>query len=160
MSNDVVLLVARIFLVALFLISGIGMVGAPEGFAGYMGAIGMPAPLLVTWLVIALKVLGGIAIVVGFQTRYVAYAFALFCISTALIAHTNFADMNEFNNFFKNVAIAGGFLALSVSGPGALSLAGRRQIVGPAISSRQEAGFGPPFVFRAWTLPPLPHRDR
>jgi putative oxidoreductase len=126
MSNDAVLLVARILLVAMFLISGFGMLTAPSGFAGYMGAIGMPAPMLVTWLVIALKVLGGIAIVIGFQTRYVAYAFALFCVATALIAHTNFADMNEFNNFFKNFAIAGGCLVLSVAGPGALSLAGRR----------------------------------
>ena len=125
MSNDVVLLVARILLVALFFISGITMLPAPGGFAGYMGAIGMPAPMLVTWLVIALKVLGGIAILVGYQTRYVAYAFALFSVATALIAHTNFADTNEFNNFFKNFAIAGGFLALSVSGPGALSI-GRR----------------------------------
>lgn len=125
MSNDVVLLVARILLVALFLISGLGMLPAPGGFAGYMGAIGVPAPLLVTWLIIALKVIGGIAIVVGYQTRYAAYAFALFSIVSALIGHLNFADTNEFNNFFKNFAIAGGFLALSVSGPGALSV-GRR----------------------------------
>lgn len=126
MSNDLVLLVARIFLVALFLASGIPMIFAPGGFAGFMGAIGLPAPLLVTWIVIAVKVIGGLAVLVGFQTRYAAYALAAFSIGSALLGHTNWADMNEFNNFFKNFAIAGGFLALSVSGPGALSVAARR----------------------------------
>lgn len=125
MSNDAVLLVARILLVALFLISGFGMLTAPGGFAGYMGSLGLPAPMLVTWLIIALKVLGGIAIIVGFKTRYVAYAFALFCVATALLGHMDFADQNQFNNFFKNLAMAGGFLALSVSGPGTVSVAAR-----------------------------------
>ncbi|TYR32020.1 DoxX family protein [Mesorhizobium microcysteis] len=125
MSNDLVLLVARIFLVALFLASGIPMLFAPSGFAGYMGAIGLPAPMLVTWIVIAIKVLGGLAVLVGFQTRYAAYALAAFSVGSALLGHTNWADMNEFNNFFKNFAIAGGFLALSVAGPGALSVSKR-----------------------------------
>ena len=126
MSNDLVLLVARVFLVSLFLASGIPMIFAPGGFAGYMGAIGLPAPLLVTWIVIAIKVLGGLAVLVGFQTRYGAYAIAAFALGSALLGHTNWADANEFNNFFKNLAIAGGFLALSVSGPGALSVDARR----------------------------------
>ena len=122
MSNDLTLLVARIFLVALFLASGIPLIFAPGGFAGFMGAIGLPAPMLVTWIVIAVKVLGGLAVLIGFKTRWAAYALAAFSIGSALLGHTNWADMNEFNNFFKNFAIAGGFLALSVSGPGALSV--------------------------------------
>lgn len=71
---------------------------------------------------IAIKVLGGLAVLVGFKTRYAAYAIAAFAIGSALLGHTNWADASEFNNFFKNVAIAGGFLALSVAGPGALSV--------------------------------------
>ena len=122
MSNDVTLLVSRVFLVALFLTSGIPMLFAPGGFAGYMGAIGLPAPLLVTWIVIAIKVFGGLAVLIGFKTRYAAYAIAAFAIGSALLGHTNWADANEFNSFFKNLAIAGGFLALSVAGPGALSV--------------------------------------
>ncbi len=122
MSNDLILLVARVFLVALFLASGIPLIFAPGGFAGYMGSIGLPAPLLVTWIVIAIKVLGGLAVLVGYKTRYAAYAIAAFAVGSALLGHTNWADMNEFNNFFKNFAIAGGFLALSVAGPGALSV--------------------------------------
>jgi putative oxidoreductase len=124
--NDIVLLVARILLVALLIISGFGILAAPDGFAGFMGAIGLPAPTLVTWLVIALKIVGGLAVLVGFQTRYAAYALAAFCVGSALLGHMNFADQAEFNSFFKNLAMAGGLLALSVSGPGALSVDGRR----------------------------------
>lgn len=123
MPNDVVLLVSRVLLALMFLISGIPMLMGPGGFAGFMGSIGMPAPLLVTWLVIALKVLGGIAIVVGFQTRWAAYAFAAFCVATAFIGHFSPDQMQV---FWKNIAIAGGFLALSAVGPGAYSVDAKR----------------------------------
>jgi len=126
MSNDFVLLVARIMLALMFIISGVPILLAPGGFAGYMGAIGLPAPMLITWIVIAVKVLGGLSVILGFKTRYGAYALALFSVGSALLGHMNWADMNEFNNFFKNIAIAGGFLALSVSGPGSISVDGKR----------------------------------
>ena len=126
MSNDFVLLVARIMLALMFIISGVPILLAPGGFAGYMGAIGLPAPMLITWIVIAVKLLGGLSVILGFKTRYGAYALALFSVGSALLGHMNWADMNEFNNFFKNIAIAGGFLALSVSGPGSISVDGKR----------------------------------
>ena len=120
------LLVSRILLALLFFVSGFGILASPGGFAGFMGSIGMPAPLLVTWLVIALKVLGAAALVAGFQTRYVAYALAAFCVATAFIGHFDFADQNQMTAFLKNLGLAGGFLALSAAGPGALSLDARR----------------------------------
>ncbi|MCO5158991.1 MAG: DoxX family protein [Aquamicrobium sp.] len=123
MANDLTLLVARVLLALMFLISGIPMLMAPGGFAGFMGSIGMPAPMLVTWAVIALKVLGGIALVVGFQTRWAAYAFAAFCLATAFIGHS---APEEASVFWKNIALVGGFLALSVSGPGGLSVDAKR----------------------------------
>jgi putative oxidoreductase len=132
MTNDVTLLVSRIFLAILFLVSGLGMLASPGGFAGYMGAIGMPAPMLVTWLVIALKVLGGLALVAGFQTRYVAYAFAAFCVATAFIGHFDFADQNQMTAFLKNIGLAGGFLLLSVTGAGAYAIDARKGSLVPA----------------------------
>lgn len=122
MSNDVVLLIGRIMLALMFLISGVPILLSPSGFAGFMGAIGMPAPMLVALAVAALKIIGGLAIIVGFQTRLAAYALAAFCVATAFIGHFT---PDEMQIFWKNIAVAGGFLALSVSGPGALSI-GRR----------------------------------
>ena len=123
MVNDVQILVGRILLALMFLISGVPLIFAPGGFAGFMGSVGMPAPMLVTWLVIALKVLGGIAVIVGFQTRWAAYALAAFCVATAFIGHM---APEEATVFWKNIAIAGGFLVLAAAGPGALSLDARR----------------------------------
>lgn len=126
MSNNLSLLVARLFLAALFIVSGLGILADPSGFAGYMGFIGLPFPTLVAWLIIALKVLGGLAILVGFQTRYAAYAIAAFAVGSAFLGHMDFSDQAEMTSFMKNFAIAGGFLALSVAGPGAWSLDARR----------------------------------
>jgi putative oxidoreductase len=126
MSNNLSLLVARLFLATLFIVSGLGILADPSGFAGYMGFVGLLFPTLVAWLVIALKVLGGLAIIVGFQTRYAAYAIAAFAVGSAFLGHMDFSDQTEMTAFMKNFAIAGGFLALSVAGPGAWSLDGRR----------------------------------
>jgi putative oxidoreductase len=126
MSNNLALLAARIFLVPLFLVSGVGILAAPGGFAGYMASLGLPAPMLVTWLVIAIKVLGSVAVLVGFQTRLASYAIAAFAIGAALLGHFDFADQNQITQFMKNLAVAGGFLALSAAGPGAYSLDARR----------------------------------
>jgi len=127
MSNDVQLLVSRIFLAVLFLVSGFGILaGGPAGFGGYLGSLGFPAPTLFAWLVVILKIVGALAVIVGFQTRYAAWALALFSVGAALIAHTNIADQNELTQLLKDFAIAGGFLALIVAGPGALSVDARR----------------------------------
>ena len=123
MNTDIQLLVARILLALMFLFSGVPLIFAPGGFAGYMGSLGLPAPMLVTWLVIALKVLGGIAIVVGFQTRWAAYALAAFCVATAFMGHM---APEEAAIFWKNIAVAGGFIALAAAGAGAYSVDARR----------------------------------
>lgn len=126
MSNDVTLLVSRILLAVLFLISGFGMLSAPAGNAAFFASVGIPLAGLVVWLVIALKILGGIALVVGFQTKWAAYALAAFSVATAFIGHFDPSDQMEMAVFFKNIGLAGGFLALSVAGPGALSVDARR----------------------------------
>ena len=124
--NDLTLLVSRIFLVALFLASGLGMMAAPSGVAGYMGSMGVPMPGISVWIVILWKLIASIMVLIGFRTRLGALALALFCVVAPLLAHLNFADQNEMTQFFKDFAIAGGFLALSVAGAGAYSLDARR----------------------------------
>jgi putative oxidoreductase len=89
-----------------------------------MDSMGVPGALLP--LVIALEVLGGLAIIVGWQTRWVALALAGFTVLSAIIFHANFSDQNEMGNFMKNVAIAGGFLFLFVNGAGSSSLDNRK----------------------------------
>jgi len=113
-------LIGRLLLAQIFIIAGIGKIFGYAGTMAYMNSMGVPGVLLP--LVIALEIGGGLALVIGWQTRWVAFALAIFSILAALIFHHDFADPVQKINFMKNLAIAGGFLILAASGPGALSL--------------------------------------
>lgn len=113
----------RVLLASLFLISGLGKIGSYAGTAAYMAAVGVPGALLP--LVIALEVLGAIAIIVGWRTRVVALLLAGFTLIAGLLFHSNFADQMQAIMFLKNVSITGGFLLLAANGPGRLSLDSR-----------------------------------
>lgn len=107
-------LVGRILLALIFILSGIGKISDPAGTAGFMESMGVPGILV--WPTIALEILGGIAIVIGFQTRIAAFALAAFSIAAAVIFHHNFADQMQMIMFLKNLSIAGGLLLLAASG--------------------------------------------
>lgn len=116
-------LTGRALLALLFLLSGLGKLGAYSATAAYMSSQGVPGALLP--LVIATEVLGATAIVVGWKTRLVAFLLAGFSVLAALAFHSNFADQTQLIMFFKNLSIAGGFLLLVANGAGALSLDSR-----------------------------------
>lgn len=113
-------LVARILLAILFIAAGLGKLGNVEGFAGYMASGGVPGFL--AWPVILLEILGGIAVLVGFQTRIAALVLGAFCVITGVLYHFDPADQMQMTNLFKNLGLAGGFLLLALNGAGALSL--------------------------------------
>jgi putative oxidoreductase len=122
--RDAALLASRLLLGAIFVIEGYWKIGGYAAAAAYMQRYGVPDLLLP--LVIAVELLGGLLIVAGWQTRPAAFALAGFCILAALLFHLDFANRNETIHFLKDLAIAGGFLALLASGPGAWSIDGRR----------------------------------
>jgi putative oxidoreductase len=113
-------LAGRVFLAAIFLISGLGKIGAYTGTAAYMASVGVPGALLP--LVIATEVLGALAIIIGWKARVAALLLAGFTVLSALIFHSNFADQIQMIMFLKNIAIAGGFLLLVARGAGAFSV--------------------------------------
>jgi putative oxidoreductase len=110
----------RFLLVLLFLLSGLGKLGAYGSTAAYMSATGVPGALLPA--VIATEVFGALAIVLGWKTRVVAFLLAGFSLLTAVAFHNNLADQTQMIMFFKNLSIAGGFLLLVANGAGPLSL--------------------------------------
>ncbi len=114
----------RVFIAAIFVLAGLNKISGYQGTAGYMESMGVPAMLLP--VVIALEVGGGLAIILGWRTRLFAFLLAGFSLLSALVFHLNFSDQMQFIMFWKNVAIAGGFLFLVVNGPGALALDNRR----------------------------------
>ena len=85
-----------------------------------MASAGVPGALLPA--VIAVEVLGAIAIIVGWKTRITALLLAGFTLLSGVLFHSNFGDQVQMIMFLKNVAITGGFLLLVANGAGALSL--------------------------------------
>ncbi|WP_432455324.1 MULTISPECIES: DoxX family protein [unclassified Agarivorans] len=114
----------RLLLALMFVLSGFGKIGAYAGTQGYMEAMGVPGALLP--LVIALELVGGLAIVVGWNTRIVAFLLAGFSVVAALLFHGNVDDQMQMILFMKNISVAGGFLLLVAHGAGAYSLDNRK----------------------------------
>jgi putative oxidoreductase len=124
---DTAALVGRILLAILFLKSGWGKVGAFEQTAGYMASKGIPLPHIALVVTIALELLGGAMLVIGYKARWAALAFAIWLVPVTLMFHQFWgipADqvMNQTNHFMKNVAILGGMLMVFGLGPGRYSL--------------------------------------
>ena len=112
-------------LAALFLVTGLGKIGAYAATAGYMESVGVPGALLP--VVIAFEVLGAIAIIVGWKTRSRRFCSrALRCWPRSSSTTTS-PTRCRFVMFLKNVSIAGGLLLLVANGAGRLSLDGRAE---------------------------------
>lgn len=110
----------RALLALIFIAAGWSKITGYAATASYMESQGVPGMLLPA--VILLELGGGLLILLGLQTRILAFLLAGFCVLTALIFHSNFGDQQQIILFMKNLAIAGGFLILMAHGPGLWSL--------------------------------------
>lgn len=124
-------LVGRILLALIFITSGVGKIAGFAGTVGYITSKGLPMASVFAGLAILIELGGGLAVAVGFMTRWAALALAVFCVVAALIFHAYWgipADqvMAQQINFWKNISIAGGFLVLAAFGPGAISVDAKR----------------------------------
>lgn len=124
-------LAGRLLIAALFLPAGISKITGFAGTVGYIGSVGLPLPAVGAALAIAVEVLGGLALIVGYQTRFAALVLALFTVVASFFFHaywsvpTEQAFMQQLL-FFKNIAVAGGLLVLASHGAGAWSVDARR----------------------------------
>jgi len=127
----------RILLSFMFIVSGWGKLGDPAGTAAYIQSGGLPGVLV--WPTIALELIGGIFILVGFQTRITAFLLAGFSVLAGVLFHLvpsqgmeGMAQMTQVIMFNKNLSIAGGFLLLVALGAGPLSVDNRSKAGLPA----------------------------
>lgn len=128
-NNGILVLIGRILLSVMFIMAGWGKLTAIGGTAAYFGSMGFPAPTVVAVLVGLLEFFGGIAVLVGFQTRIAAILLGLFTLAATATAHMNWTGdtgMTQFMFFQKNLGVAGGFFILAAYGAGALSIDAKR----------------------------------
>ena len=113
-------LVARILISALFLLNGIFKISNYDGTVGWMEGFGIPGILLIPAII--LEIVGPILIILGYKAKIAAGFLSLFCIATALIFHNDFSDQMQLGSFLKNIALAGGFLFIFINGTKDFSL--------------------------------------
>ena len=111
---NVVDLIGRIFISALFLISAYNKVFNLEGSMGWMEGFGIPGFLI--FPAIAVEIILPVLVIVGYQARIAAGILAVFCLMTAFLFHFDFADQSQLISFLKNIGLAGGFLFIVVNG--------------------------------------------
>jgi putative oxidoreductase len=125
--DNVLNLIGRLAISALFLPAGLNKLMGVEGTMGYFSSLGLPAVGILVWIVIAIEVLGGVALILGYQTKFVAIGLAIFTLVASFAGHAFWAVPAEAAFvtkllFFKNIAVIGGLLALASSGAGKWSL--------------------------------------
>ena len=120
-------LIGRILISALFLISAYDKIFSIDGSMSWMEGFGVPGFLL--YPAIALEIVLPLLIIIGYKARVAASLLALFCLSTAFIFHLNFADPMQKISFLKNIGLAGGFLFIVANGTKDWSVEKRKKYV-------------------------------
>jgi putative oxidoreductase len=119
--NDYLPVLARLLMCSLFIWDGVLQLRDPAGTVAYFANLNVPAPQVAVWISIPIHLLGGVAILVGFKTRWAAAVLILLCFGTAFGIHLPAGDMDNMVNFYKNLVMAGGFLYVIAFGAGAIS---------------------------------------
>ncbi len=115
--NTIVSTLARVLVAYIFIVAGYGKISGYETTVGYMEAMGVPSALLPLTILVELG--GGLALLLGFQTRFAAFGLAVFSLITAFIFHGGAEDAI---NLMKNLSIAGGLFFVMLHGAGKLSI--------------------------------------
>ena len=125
-------LAGRLLLALVFLPAGISKISGFAGTAGYIASKGLPLPEAGAAIAIAVEVIGGLALIAGWGTRWAALVLAVFTLVASYFFHNYWTlpvdqQMIQQLMFFKNIGIVGGLLILAAHGAGAWSVDAKRQ---------------------------------
>ncbi len=118
--QNYVSLIARLFLSAIFIKSGISKMLAPAATQAYMASKGLPLTGLLLVATIIMLIIGGLSVLLGYKSKIGACLLIGFLIPATLIFHGSFPE--EEIAFFKNLGLMGGLLMIVAFGPGKFSL--------------------------------------
>ena len=120
-------LLGRVLIAAIFAWFGYLKLVGFHGSVGYFSKLGFPLPEVSAVLSIAFELGGGVLLILGLKTRWVAGALVAYTVVATLVAHRYWSvppeqAFNQMSHFFKNVALIGGLIMLAACGPGPVSL--------------------------------------
>ena len=129
--NKSLSLVSRVLVALIFVISGFAKLTNFAYMANIAASVGLPFPQFSLAMATVLEIAGGLALLLGFETRWVALALAIFLIPTTILFHAaNMSDpaqaQMQMVEVLKNLAIMGGLLKFYLDGPGSLAIDNRR----------------------------------
>ncbi len=107
-------LIGRIFISALFLISAFNKIFNLDGSMGWMEGFGVPGFLI--FPAIAVEIILPMLVIVGYQARIASGILAIFCLVTAFLFHFDFSNQSQMVSFLKNIGLAGGFIFIVANG--------------------------------------------
>ena len=128
--------VGRVLIAQVFIIAGLSKIPNYADTWSFMVSTGVPGGLLP--MVILLEVIGGLALLCGIQTRFIAVVLAMFSLITAFVFHNNFADQLQLMMFIKNIAISGGLIMLAASAANAFSVDARSSAYKKSVSNTED----------------------
>jgi putative oxidoreductase len=114
----------RLLMSSLFIWDGIGQLRSPSVFAQYFASVHVPLPNVAIWIPVIIHLLG-MALLVGFKTRWAAALLARLSVGTAFGVHLPIGDQDNMIHFYKNLVMTGGFLYVIAFGAGAVSIDGK-----------------------------------
>jgi len=126
-NTSTVLLIGRVLIGILFLVAGFMKVMNIAGTTAYMTRLGFPAPVLMAYLSTIIELASGVLLIIGWQTRRVAWLLVVYLAIATGMAHRFWEyeqaqRVNQINHFLKNLALIGAMLFVAVSGPGSASV--------------------------------------
>src|SRR5258707_11471173 len=132
--SDIVNLISRVLMSAVFIVYGylkfidVTTITNNAGTKRFMELVasGAPAPSWLGYLIEAIELVGGLAILVGFKTRWVAWALVVWLVIVTAMGHPFWlfegaARGANQAHFYKNLAIIAAYLLLAITGGGRYS---------------------------------------
>jgi putative oxidoreductase len=125
------LLIGRLLLGLYFILPGIMKITGYSGTVAYMTAHNVPMISILLPLTIAMQIAGGIALIIGYQGKLVAFILAILVLVISIYMHNfwvyeqGMERAHEMQNFIKNLAIMAGLLVISATGTGKFSVSSK-----------------------------------
>ena len=125
-TSDFLLLFGRILLGWIFVRSGYGKIFDIAAYSATFPARGL-APWM-AYIAVPVEFFGGLALLLGIATRYVAIVMAIFLVVASFSSHAywNMTDVAQRrvndSQFWKNISMLGGMVIFFVAGPGRFSV--------------------------------------